>query len=137
MVERLVIWLKRTEVKSRTQGPRPRTKKNPRPRTALPRTDSFEAKDTRVLKNNNNKIFKIFFRRFKKKGFQVISKKQGLQKIFSGDLQILNDLKNSAVLEPRTGQFPGSEASRPRTSNCVLENFSFCKRNVTVELKNS
>ena len=29
--------------------------------------------------------------------------------------------KNSAVLEPRTGNFQGLEASRPRTSKCVLE----------------
>ena len=49
---------------------------------------------------------------------QVLSKKKGLQKKFSGDLQkkrfpknfsdalqTLNNSKNSAVLEPRTGQF--------------------------------
>ena len=33
------------------------------------------------------------------------SKKKGLQKSFSGDLQNFNDLKNSAVLEPRTAIF--------------------------------
>ena len=33
------------EVESRTKGSRPRTQKNPRPRTAFPRTDTLEAKD--------------------------------------------------------------------------------------------
>ena len=42
------------------------------------------------------KVLKIFF--------QAIYKKS-LQKIFLGYLQNFNDLKNSAVLEPRTGQF--------------------------------
>ena len=37
--------------------------------------------------------------------FQAISKKKGLQKFFSGDLQNFNDLKNSTVLEQMTGQF--------------------------------
>ena len=33
-------------MESRTQGLRPRTQKNPRPRTAFPRTDPLEAKDS-------------------------------------------------------------------------------------------
>ena len=48
----------------------------------------------------------------KKKGlktfFRSISKKKngyGQEKQFSADLQNLNQSKNSAVLEPRTGQF--------------------------------
>ena len=48
-------------------------------------------------KCSRKKVFKIFF--------QVISKKNGLEKIFSVDLQNFNHSKNSAVLEPRTGQF--------------------------------
>ena len=39
------------------------------------------------------------------KFFQAISKKQGLQIFFSGDQQNFNNSKNTAVLEPRTGQF--------------------------------
>ena len=42
------------------------------------------------------KVFKIFFRQ---------SPKKGLEKFFSGDLQNFNNSKNTAVLEPRTGQF--------------------------------
>ena len=37
------------------------------------------------------------------------------------DLQNFKDSKNTAVLEPRTGNFRGLEALRPRTSKCVLE----------------
>ena len=39
-----------SEVESRTQGsrPRPKTQKNPKPRTAFPRTDPLEAKDRNV-----------------------------------------------------------------------------------------
>ena len=40
---------------------------------------------------------KTFHRRFKKKN--------GLEKHFSADLQNFNNSKNSAVLEPSTGQF--------------------------------
>ena len=43
------------------------------------------------------KALKIFFR--------SISKKNGLEKHFSADLKNFNHSKNSAVLEPRTGQF--------------------------------
>ena len=44
-------------------------KKNPRPRTAFPRTEPLEAKDTG--------------------GPSVLLKKKGLQKYFSGDLQFI------------------------------------------------
>ena len=41
-----------------------------------------------------------------KKFFSVdLQKKNGLEKHFSADLQNFNHSKNSAVLEPRTGQF--------------------------------
>ena len=40
-----------------------------------------------------------------KKLFSVDLKKNGLKKHFSADLQNFNHSKNSAVLEPRTGQF--------------------------------
>ena len=134
----------RPELESRTQGsrPRPRTQKNPRPRTALPRTDPLEAKyrNARGLGPRTQA--------------QVFSKKKGPQKFFWGDLQ-----KNfSGVLQWQTsskiffqaiykistiqkkvlsssrgqGNFRGLGASRPRprtwpsrpkprTSKCVLE----------------
>ena len=116
------------EVESRTQGsrPRPRTQKKseakakakdslsedrhsrgqgqecsrPRPRT----------KDTgaSVLKKKSSKIF---FKRSQKKKkvftkiFQAISTKKRFPKKFSSASQNFNNSKNTAVLEPRTGQF--------------------------------
>ena len=46
----------------------------------------------------------------KEKGLKIffsvdLQKKNGLEKHFSADLQNFNHSKNSAVLEPRTGQF--------------------------------
>ena len=56
-----------------------------------------KTKDTNVSAFLRKKVLKIFFRSF--------SKKNGLEKHFSADLQNFNHSKNSAVLEPRTGQF--------------------------------
>ena len=71
-----MLQLRRSsEVESRTQGSRPRTQKNPRPkprpRTALPRTDSLEAKDRNAWGQGPWTQMQVF------------SKK----KFFSGDLQ--------------------------------------------------
>ena len=49
------------------------TKKNPRPKTALPRTDPLEAKDRNARGEGHRR--------------QVFSPNKGLKKIFSGDLQ--------------------------------------------------
>ena len=70
-----------SEVESRTEGSRPR-----------PRT-----KDTRASALLKKKFFT--------KIFQAISRKKRLPKNFSGATQNFNNSKNSAVLEPRTGQF--------------------------------
>ena len=64
----------------------------------------------------------------KKKGFtkifQAISMKKRFPKNFSSDTQNFNNSKNSAVLEPRTGQFSRTRgqglqnlSSRPKTSS--------------------
>ena len=104
------------EVESRTQRlrpiPRPRTQKNPRPRTAFPRTDTLEAKDrnargqgqgpktqAQVLSKRSPKK-KVF-----SKIFQAFSTKKRFPKNFSSAPQNFNKSKNSAVLEPRTDQF--------------------------------
>ena len=90
--------------KARGQG----HKKNPRPRprTAFPRTDTLEAKDRNARGQGP------------RTQAQVLSKKKNLHKNFSSDFhkkrfpknfssapQNFNNSKNSAVLEPRTGQF--------------------------------
>ena len=61
--------------------------------------ESLEAKDQghKCKCFPKKKDLKIFFR--------SISKKNGLEKHFSADLQNFNHSKNSAVLEPRTRQF--------------------------------
>ena len=109
--------------KARGQG----HKKNPRPRprTAFPRTDTLEAKDrnargqgqghkAQVLskKKKKKRSSQKFFRRSPKKKkkvftkiFQAISTKKRFPKNFSSTPQNFNIPENSAVLEPRTGQF--------------------------------
>ena len=75
-----------------------------------PRTGMLKAKDTGAILKKKRPS-KFFFRRSPKTKkvfkifFQAISKQRRLQKFFSGDLQILNYSNNSAVLEPRIGQF--------------------------------
>ena len=76
-----VIWLKilmlLPEVESRTEGSRQRTQKNPRPRTAPPRTDTLEAKDRNARgqgPGTQTQVFSIKKKIFKKI-FQAISKK--------------------------------------------------------------
>ena len=108
------------------KNPRPR----PRPRTAFPRTNTLEAKDrnargqgqgprtqsaSALQKKKKKRSSQKFFRRSPKKKkkkkkvftkiFQAISTKKRFPKNFSSAPQHFNIPKNSAVLEPRTGQF--------------------------------
>ena len=116
-------------MESRTQGsrPRPRTQNNPRPRprTAFPRTDTLEAKDRNARGQGQEPRTQA----------QVLSKKKGLHKNFSGNLhkkeffqkifQALHKILTiqKIVLSSSGGQasFRGLKASRPRTLKCVLE----------------
>ena len=104
-------------------------KKDPRPRTALPRTDTLEAKDrnarghgqgpntqTQVFSKNKKKIFR--------KVFQAICKKKNdLEKKFQPIDSILTIQKIVLSSSRGQGNFRGLEASRPRleTSKCVLK----------------
>ena len=124
------------------------TKKNPRPRTAFPRTDTLEAKDrnargqgqgprtqAQVLSKKKKKgLHKNFSGDLQKKKKKK-KKKEGVHKNFSSDLhkktfskkffQALRKILTiqKIVLSSSRGQanFRGLEASRPRTSKCVLE----------------
>ena len=112
--------------KARGQG----HKKNPRPRTAFPKTDTLEAKDRNARgqgqgprtqsasalqkkKRSSQKFFRRSPKKKKKKKkkkvftkiFQAISTKKRFPKNFSSAPQNYNIPKNSAVLEPGTGQF--------------------------------
>ena len=106
-----------------TEAKAKNTKRNPRPRTAFPRTDTFEAKDRNARGQGQGHKRKCSPK--KKKGlhknysddlqkkkktvftniFQAISTKKRFPKNVSSAPQNFNNSKNSAVLEPRTGQF--------------------------------
>ena len=88
-----------------------------------PRTGMLEAKDrnaqgqgqgprtqAQVLSKKKKRSSQKFFRRSPKKKvftkiFQAIFTKKRFLKNFSSDTQNFNNSKNTAVLEPRTGQF--------------------------------
>ena len=145
-------------MESRTQGsrPRPRTQKNPRPRTAFPRTDTLEAKDRnargQVLSKKKKKglhknfsgdlqkkkVFTKLFQAISKnkkvftKIFQANSTKKRFPKNFSSAPQNFNNSKSSAVLQPRTGQFSrtwGLEAkAKDLTFEAKAKDFKMCPR---------
>ena len=122
-------------------------KKNPRPKTALPRTDPLEAKDrnargqgleprTQAQVFSKKKVSKKFFQAISKKKtsskfFFVRSPKaeykKGLRKFSARFLAFSNEILRAQKIvlssSRRQGDFRGFEASRPRpsTSNCVLE----------------
>ena len=128
-------WSRGHKARGQGQG----HKKNSRPRTAFPRTDTLEAKDrnargqgprtqAQVLskKKSLHKNFSGDLLKKKKvftKIFQAISTKTRFQKIFHALHKILTIQK--IVLSSSRGQanFRGLEASRPwpRTSKSVLE----------------
>ena len=142
--------MKLPEVESRTQGSRPwprAQKKNPRPRTAFPRTDTLEGgqeqecsrprtKDTsasalqKKKKRSSQKFFRLSPKKKKKKKkvftkiFQAISTKQRFPKNFSSAPQTFNNSKNSAVLEPRTW---GLEA-KAKDLTFEAKDFKMCPR---------
>ena len=121
-----------TEVESRTQGSRPRTAfprtdtleakdRNARGQGQGPRTQAqvlSKLKSRRSPKKKKKKkgLHKNFLGDLQKKKkkkkkkvfskiFQTISTKQRFPKNFSSASQNFNNSKNTAVLEPRTGQF--------------------------------
>ena len=67
-----------------------------RPRTRMLETKAKEQGHNRKC-SPKKKVFKIFF--------QALSSEKRILNFFSGDLHNFNNLKTSAVLEPRTGQF--------------------------------
>ena len=137
------------EVKSRTQG------SMPRPRTAIPRTDPLEAKDRNArgqsqrhrskcssssskkgLQNKfsgylKKEVFKNFFHVFSERGNQKTSL-QFFREVSGGFQQNFNGSKNSAVIEPRTGQFSrtwGFEAkAKDLTFKAKAKDFKMCPR---------
>ena len=86
-----------------------------------PRTGMLEAKDQEHQRkcSTKNRSSKEFFRG---------SPKKSLKKFFSADLEIFNHSKNSAVLEPRTGQFSRTWSFEAKTKDLTFEakDFKMC-----------
>ena len=124
----------RGQGQGRKKNPRPR----PSPRIAFPRTDTLEAKDRNARgqgqghkrkcspkKRPSQKFFRRSSKQKKKKVFtkvfQAISTKNVFQKIFQALHTILTIQKIVLSSSRVQANFRGLEASRPRTSKCVLE----------------
>ena len=116
--------LKLPEVESRTRGSRPRTQKKSEAKAkdslsedrhsrGLGQECSRPRTQAQVLSKKKKVLYKNFsgdlHKKKKKKVFtkilQAISTKKRFPKNFSSDTQTFNNSKNTAVLEPRTGQF--------------------------------
>ena len=109
-------------VESRTQDSRPRTttQKNPKPRTALPRTDPLEAKDrnargqgqgsrTQAQVFSKKKVFKNFFQTY------VLQYKTSSKIFFRRSTKFQQFKKKVLSSSQGQGNFRRLEASRPRT----------------------
>ena len=127
-------------MESRTQSSRPRTQKKskakakdslsedrhsrsqgqecsrPRPRTKDTSASALQKKKEGLHKNFSGDLKKK--KKVFTKIFQAISTKKRFPNNFLSAPQNFNNSKNTAVLE---ANFRGLEASRPRTSKCVLE----------------
>ena len=135
-LEVLEVIARLPEVESRTQGSRPR----PRPRTQ--KKSEAKAKDSlsedrhsrgqgqgprtqsQVLSKKKKKVFT--------KIFQAISTKKRFPNKFSSTSQNFNNSKNSAVLEPRTGQFSRTWDLEAKAKDLTFEakakDFKMCPR---------
>ena len=121
------IRCRQSEVESRTQDSRPRTQKKSEAKTkdslsedrhsrgqgqecSRPRTKDRSASALQKKKKKKKGLHKNFSGDLQKKKvftkiFQAISTKKRFPKNFSSAPQNFNNSKNTAVLEPRTGQF--------------------------------
>ena len=134
---------------SRTQGsrPRPRTQKKSEAKAkdslsedrhsrgqgqecSRPRTKNTSASALQKKKKVFTKIFQAISKKKKvfTKIFQAISTKKRFPKNFSCAPQNFNNSKNTAVLEPRTGQFS-------RTWGLKAKDFKICPRGLHLWLK--
>ena len=108
-----------------------------------PRTGMLEAKDqgqrciSVLQKKRSSKIFsgnlkKTGFQKFFSGDLQKRNQNKVVQIFFSGNLQNFNNSKNSAVLEPRTGQFSRTWGFEAKAKNLTVEakikNFKMCPR---------
>ena len=123
-------WAAQTRYQRWNRGQKARGQGHKKISRSRPRKDPLEAKDTdaSVLKKKffkkffqAKKVFKNFFsgdlylRKPKKRSLQIFRKVSGVfQRNFNGSKIVLSSSRGQ-------GNFRGLEASRPRTSKCVLE----------------
>ena len=133
--------MQRAEVESRTQGSRPRTQK----KSEAKDTKKIEAKDSlsedrhsrgqgqecsrpRPRTKDTSALQKKVFTKI----FQAISTKKRFPKNFSSAPQNFNNSKNSAVIEPRTGQFSRTSGLEAKAKDLTFEaktkDFKMCPR---------
>ena len=97
-----------TEVESRTRGSRPRTQKKSEAKDSLSEDRHSRGQGQECSRPRTKDTSASALQKKKKvftKIFQAISTKKRFPNNFSGAPQNFNNSKNSAVLEPRTGQF--------------------------------
>ena len=120
-------------MESRTQGSRPRTQKKSEAKDSLSKNRHSRGqgqecsrprtKDTK--KKGLHKKFSGDLQKIKKKvftkNFQAISTKKRFPKNFSSAPQNFNNSKNSAVLKPRTGQFSRTRGLEAKAKDLTFE----------------
>ena len=129
-----IMVMKPAEVESRTQGsrPTPRTLKNfeAKAKDRPSRGQGLRTQTQELLKKGLQKFFSgdlqkkslqkffsgnLYLRKPKKRSLQIFRKVSGVfQRNFNGSKIVLSSSRGQ-------GNFRGLEASRPRTSKCVLE----------------
>ena len=138
-------------MESRTQGSRPRPRTQKKSEAKFKAKDSLSedrhsrgqgqecsrprTKDTRASALQKKKVFTKIFQAISKKKvfakiFQAISTKKRFPKNFSTAPQNFNNSKNSAILEPRTGQFSRTRGLKAKdlTFEAKAKDFKMCPR---------
>ena len=136
-----------TEVESRTQGSWPRTQKKSEAKAkdslsedrhsrgqgqecSRPRTKDTSASALQKQKQVLTKNFQAIKKKVFTKIFRAISTKKQFPKNFSSAPRNFNNSKNSAVLEPRTGQFSRTWGLKAKdlTFEAKAKDFKMCRR---------
>ena len=113
----------------------------PRPRTKDTSASALQKKKKKKKKRSSQKFFRRSPKKKKKKKkkvftkiFQAISTKKRFLKNFSSAPQKFNNSKNTAVLEPRTGQFSRTRGLEAKAKDLTFEakakakDFKICPR---------
>ena len=118
-------------MESRTQGarPRPRTQTKSEAKDSLSEVRHSRGQGQECLRpRTKNTNASVLQKKGLQKNFSGDLQKKSLKKFFSADLEIFNHSKNSAVLEPRTGQFSRTWGFEAKTKDLTFEakDFKMC-----------